>query len=86
MLLYVAVFNYAPLYGLQIAFKNFIASEGILGSPWVGFAHFEKFFSSPLFGSLLANTLILSLYQLVVSFPIPILLALVLHYTPGRKL
>ena len=61
MLLYVAVFNYAPLYGLQIAFKNFIASEGILGSPWVGFAHFEKFFSSPLFGSLLANTLILSL-------------------------
>lgn len=86
MLLYVAVFNYAPLYGLQIAFKNFIASEGVLGSPWVGFAHFEKFFSSPLFGSLLANTLILSLYQLVVSFPIPILLALVLHYTPGRKL
>lgn len=86
MLVYIAVFNYAPLYGLQIAFKNFVASEGILGSDWVGFAHFEKFFSSPLFGSLLGNTLTLSLYQLLVSFPIPILLALVLHYTPGKYL
>ena len=86
MIIYLAVFNYAPLYGLQIAFRNFNAMQGIIGSDWVGFAHFERFFSSPLFWNLLGNTLTLSLYQLVVSFPIPIFLAFVLHYTPFQKL
>ena len=56
-LVYVAVFCYAPMYGVQIAFKNFKASKGIMGSAWVGLAHFKTFFSSPRFMLLLTNTL-----------------------------
>lgn len=78
---YVAVFNYAPLYGIQIAFKNFRGALGIWGSPWVGFEHFKRFFESYQFGTLLSNTITLSLYQMVASFPLPIILALVLNYT-----
>ncbi len=80
-LLYLAVFQYAPLYGLQIAFRDFVPANGIWGSAWVGLKHFEKFFSSYSFGMLLENTLILSLYDLIVAFPFPIMLALVLNYT-----
>lgn len=86
MVIYIIVFNYAPMYGLQIAFKNFNAAKGIMGSEWIGFTHFQRFLTSPLFWSLLKNTLALSLYQLVVSFPIPIVLAFVLHYTPHKGL
>lgn len=86
MVIYIAIFNYMPLYGLQIAFRNFNASLGIMGSPWVGIQHFQRFFTSPLFWDLLRNTLLLSLYQLVFSFPLPIFLALVINYTPGRRL
>jgi len=86
MLIYIIIFNYAPLYGLQIAFRNFNASKGILGSEWVGFEHFQRFFSSPLFMNLLKNTLTLSIYQLVCTFPIPIILALILNYLPNQKL
>lgn len=75
-----------PLAGLQIAFKDFIATRGIWGSEWVGFKYFEQFFSSPMFGKLLKNTLVISIYQLVFSFPIPICLALILNYTPNQKL
>lgn len=77
---YVATFNYAPLYGIQIAFKNFRASLGILGSEWVGFEHFIRFFESYQFETLLYNTISLSLYQFIASFPAPFILALVLNY------
>jgi putative aldouronate transport system permease protein len=86
MVIYLVIFNYSPMYGLQIAFKDFIASMGITGSPWVGLKHFLRFFNSPLFLSLLRNTLAISLYQLVVSFPIPIMLALILKYAYFRRL
>lgn len=86
MVIYILVFNYMPLAGLQIAFKDFVASRGIWGSEWVGFKYFQQFFGSPMFWKLLKNTLVISLYQLVFSFPIPIILALILNYTPGRKL
>lgn len=72
------VFNYVPMYGVQIAFKDFIATQGFAGSPWVGFQHFERFFGSFYFGRLLANTLLLSLYSMVL-FPLPIILALSLN-------
>ena len=62
-----------PLAGLQIAFKDFVATKGIWGSEWVGFKYFQQFFSSPMFWKLLKNTLVISLYQLVFSFPIPII-------------
>ncbi len=74
------------MYGLQIAFKNFTPAKGYLGSDWVGFKHFNKFFNSYHFWTLLKNTLFLSIYHLIVSFPFPIFLALVLNYTPFHKL
>lgn len=66
------------MYGVQIAFRDFIPSQGFWGSPWVGFKHFERFFGSFYFWRLLGNTLLLSLYQLVL-FPLPIILAFSLN-------
>lgn len=85
-LLYVIIFCYGPLYGLQIAFKNYMGSKGILGSSWVGFRHFKDFFGSFNFWTLIKNTLAISLYTLVVSFPIPILTALILNELKSSKL
>ncbi|TMV50999.1 sugar ABC transporter permease [Paenibacillus mesophilus] len=79
VMLYFIVFHYMPMYGVQIAFKDFIATKGIGGSPWVGFKHFERFFDSYFFWRLLKNTLGISLYELAVGFPIPILLALMIN-------
>lgn len=77
-LTYFLILHYVPMYGVQIAFKNFIANKGITGSPWAGFEHFERFFHSYYFWRLLKNTLLLNLYQLVL-FPIPIIFALMLN-------
>ncbi|WP_068784642.1 ABC transporter permease [Paenibacillus phocaensis] len=74
--LYFLIFHYGPMYGIQIAFKNFTPVKGITGSPWVGFEHFERFFNSYYFWDLLWNTLSLSFYELAIGFPLPILLAL----------
>ncbi|RCX13559.1 putative aldouronate transport system permease protein [Fontibacillus phaseoli] len=73
------IFKYGPMYGAVIAFKDFSPIKGILGSEWVGFKHFYKFLSSPNFEVIFMNTLKLSLYGLLLSFPIPILLALMLN-------
>ena len=73
---YFAVFKYQPMYGLIIAFKNFSARKGILGSAWVGLYHFENFFASYYFPLFLKNTLLISLYSIFLGFPMPILLAL----------
>lgn len=77
--LYIATFMYAPMYGLIIAFKNFTPAKGIMGSPWVGWKWFQTFFSTPRFWQILKNTLAISLYSLVVGFPFPIILALVVN-------
>lgn len=84
--LHILVFSYWPMYGIQIAFKDFFAFKGIEGSPWVGLKHFVKFFESPRFLTLLGNTLSISLYSLIAGFPIPIMLALLLNYTPKQGL
>lgn len=78
--LYLLIFHYFPIYGLQIAFKNFVEVKGITGSDWVGLKHFRDMFASPMFLTLLKNTLLLSLYQLAAGFPFPIILALLLNY------
>lgn len=83
-LLYIIVFKYAPMYGAQIAFKNFIVTKGILGSEWVGFKHFIRFFHSYEFWRLMSNTIVLSVYSLVAGFPFPILLALSLNYVRNK--
>jgi putative aldouronate transport system permease protein len=71
-----ALFTYKPMYGIIIAFKDYRASLGILGSPWAGLKHFNSFFNSAMFFTTIRNTLSLSLYGLAAGFPIPILLAL----------
>src|SRR5690625_780209 len=81
-ILYFIIFQYFPMYGLQIAFKDFIAAKGITGSDWVGFKHFIRFFNSDGFWSLLRNALLLNLYELVITFPIPIIYALMLNQVP----
>ena len=78
-LLYFVIFHYVPMYGAQIAFRRFLAVEGILGSPWVGFQFFVKFFQSFQFGRVVGNTVGISLYTLAAGFPVPILLALMLN-------
>lgn len=77
-ILYFTIFHYIPMYGVQIAFKDFYATEGITGSPWAGFEHFQRFFDSYYFWRLIKNTIILSLYQLIL-FPLPIIFALMLN-------
>lgn len=79
VLAYFIIFEYIPMYGVQIAFKNFVATKGIWGSSWVGMRHFERFFDSYFFWRLITNTLGVSLYQLVVGFPVPIILALMIN-------
>ncbi|WP_246427938.1 ABC transporter permease [Paenibacillus phyllosphaerae] len=73
---YFLIFCYGPMYGIQIAFKNYIPTKGVMGSPWIGFDHFERFFHSYYFWDLIWNTLSISLYELAIGFPIPIILAL----------
>ncbi len=73
------IFCYGPMYGAVIAFKDYKPNLGILGSPWVGMKHFKDFFSSYYFGTILRNTLVISVSSLVVGFPIPIVLALLLN-------
>jgi len=84
-LAFVVVFAYAPMYGVQIAFKKFNALGGITGSPWVGFNQFVKFFQSYQFTRVLRNTITLSVYGLLAGFPIPIILALALNCCPFRR-
>lgn len=81
---YFIVFHYVPMYGVQIAFKDFIATKGIAGSPWVGMKHFERFYQSYYFWRLIKNTLGIGLYQLLVGFPVPILLALMMNEIRGK--
>ena len=76
---YIAIFMYAPMYGLVIAFKDFSASKGIMGSPWVGTKWFSTFFNAPRFWQILKDTLALSVYSLVVGFPLPVILALIIN-------
>ena len=78
-LIWYIIFTYAPLYGVQIAFKNFNGAKGIWGSPWVGLKHFRNFLTAYTFPVLLRNTFLLSIYSLAAGFPFPIFLALMLN-------
>lgn len=79
VLLFYLIFEYGPLYGIQIAFKNYAVTKGIWSSPWAGFRNFEDFFQSYYFWRLLKNTLLLSFYDILFGFPAPIILALLLN-------
>lgn len=83
---YFIIFEYIPMCGITLAFRDYKIKLGILGSPWNNFAYFKRFFSSYRFPILVKNTLGISLYSLAVSFPIPIIFALFLNYLKHPRL
>ena len=83
---YYIVFAYTPMYGILLAFKNYKVKLGILGSPWVGLDHFQRFFSAYNFKQLIGNTVGISVYSLIIGFPIPLVFALMLNYLTHHKL
>lgn len=89
-ILWLIIFLYKPMYGLQIAFKDFSVFRGVAASPWVGFEHFQTLFTNDQFVRALKNTVIISFYSLLFGFPVPIILALmfneVLHQTFKKTL
>ena len=78
-------FTYIPMYGIQIAFKDFTPRLGIQDSPWVGLEHFQTFFNSYQVKTLFTNTITLSLYSLVAGFPFPIILALMMNQIKVKR-
>lgn len=78
-LAYFLIFRYVPMLGAAIAFKDYRVLDGILGSPWVGFKHFQTVFTSPFFASILVNTIIISLLKVIVGLPMAVTMALLLN-------
>ena len=74
------------MYGILLAFKNYKVKQGIMGSPWVGLDHFRRFFSAYNFKQLIGNTVGISVYSLIIGFPIPIVFALMLNYLTHNRL
>lgn len=85
-LIYLFVFKYIPLFGIQIAFRDFTIGSGIWNSKWVGLYQFAKFFRSYQFERVMVNTLVLSFYSLIAGFPLPIMLALMLNALRSKRL
>ncbi|GMA59373.1 carbohydrate ABC transporter membrane protein 1 (CUT1 family) [Alicyclobacillus sacchari] len=85
-LAFVIVFNYVPMYGLLMAFQNFDPILGIWHSQWVGFQNFQQWFHNYQFWPLIKNTIALQLFGLVVGFPVPIILAIMLHEVANDKI
>ena len=84
-LIYVFIFCYGPMYGVQIAFRDYTAKGGITGSNWVGLKHFARFVGGPNFVKLLKNTITLGVYNLLAGFPIPIFVALLMNQCRSMK-
>lgn len=84
-IVFIALFMYTPLYGLQIAFKNYRPGAGIWGSSWVGLKWFNQFFSTPRCWEIVKNTLTISIYSLIAGFPLPICLAIILNYVKNLR-
>jgi putative aldouronate transport system permease protein len=83
VILYYLVFNYIPMFGQVIAFQNYRPARGIFNSPWVGLKNFAGFFQGPFAGRVIRNTIILSLYDILFCFPLPVILALLLNELKG---
>lgn len=84
-IVFIVLFMYGPLYGLQIAFKNYRPGKGIWGSDWAGFKWFIQFFSTPRCIEIIKNTLVVSIYSLIAGFPFPICLAIILNYVKNLR-
>ncbi|WP_020618413.1 ABC transporter permease [Paenibacillus daejeonensis] len=83
-LLFILVFHYIPMYGVLMSFQDYSLFRGFSGSPWVGFKHFRMFFEAPEFWTIMRNTLVISVLKLVIGFPAPIMLALMLNEVKHR--
>lgn len=83
-IVYILIFAYMPMYGLQIAFRNYNALDGIMGSKFVGLMWFKRFFNSPWFWRYIGNTLAISVYNIALSWPLPIFLALCFHVVTNK--
>ncbi|MET4137506.1 putative aldouronate transport system permease protein [Pseudarthrobacter sp. PvP090] len=84
-IIYILVFKYWPMYGVQIAFKNYNPVDGFTDSPWVGLTHFIRFVNSYQFGQVIGNTLWIAVLGLLVAFPVPIILALLVNQLQSEK-
>lgn len=82
---YYILFHYRPMYGAVIAFQNYVPSSGIYGSEWVGLKHFKDFFTGYYFPTLMKNTLVLSVSNLLLGFPMPIILAILINDLKSKK-
>ena len=85
-LAYIIIFCYGPMYGIQLAFRRYDFSKGLTGGDWVGLKYFMQYFQSPMFGTTLRNTFVISFFSLICGFPVPILLALVINSLRQEKL
>lgn len=85
-MLYYAIFEFLPLYGVQIAFRDYSAADGIFNSPWLGLKHYIDFFSDWEWTHFVVNTITVSLYSICVGFPIPVILALLIHINQKKVL
>lgn len=86
VVIFFVVFCYVPMYGVQIAFKNYSPALGFTDSPWVGLTHLTRFINSLYFGRVIKNTLIMSVYSLIISIPAPVILALLFNEIRTKKL
>ena len=80
-----ALFTYYPMYGIVIAFKNFTPAEGIMGSSWAGLKYFKQYFNSYQFGLTIKNTIIIRLYTIAVTFPLPVIMGLLVNQMKAQK-
>lgn len=84
-LVYILIFAYQPMYGAFIAFKDFNPRLGIMKSPWAGLKYFQQFFQTSIFSKTLINTILLSVFNLLWSFPIPVIFALLLNQVRNKR-
>lgn len=83
--LYILIFCYGPMYGLQLAFKDYNFSKGITGGDWAGLKYFMQYFTSPMFIPTIRNTFVIAFFSLICGFPIPIILAIAINAVKGQK-
>lgn len=84
-MLYILIFCYVPMYGIQLAFRDYDFTKGITGGAWAGLKYFKQYFDSPMFWVTLKNTFVIAFASIVVGFPIPIILAMVINQLKNKK-
>ncbi|PRB43451.1 sugar ABC transporter permease [Arthrobacter sp. MYb23] len=83
---FIVVFSYIPMYGIQLAFREFDVTKGLTGGQWVGFKYFEQFFNNPQFGQIILNTVTISLWTLVMGFITPVIMAILINQIGNKRI